>query len=64
MAVNNEVGVIQPMEQNGKICKEFNALFHKDAAQAMRKIPVDKDKWSVSLMSWSWAGRGWCFVYV
>ncbi|KAK4749453.1 hypothetical protein SAY87_026902 [Trapa incisa] len=53
MAVNNEIGVIQPMEEIGKICKEFNVPFHTDAAQALGKIPVDVDKWNVSLMSLS-----------
>ncbi|GJX45180.1 cysteine desulfurase, mitochondrial [Tanacetum coccineum] len=53
MAVNNEIGVIQPMEEIGKICKEFNVPFHTDAAQALGKIPIDVDKWNVSLMSLS-----------
>ena len=33
MAVNNDIGVIQLMEEVGQICKEFNVLFHTDAAQ-------------------------------
>ena len=33
MAVNNEIGLIQPMEEVGQICKEFNVMFHTDAAQ-------------------------------
>ncbi|XP_026405795.1 cysteine desulfurase, mitochondrial-like [Papaver somniferum] len=53
MAVNNEIGVIQPMEEIGKICKEFNVVFHTDAAQALGKIPIDVEKWNVSLMSLS-----------
>ncbi|XP_010518778.1 PREDICTED: cysteine desulfurase, mitochondrial [Tarenaya hassleriana] len=53
MAVNNEIGVIQPMEEIGKICKEHNVPFHTDAAQAIGKIPVNVDKWNVSLMSLS-----------
>ncbi|CAK7323773.1 unnamed protein product [Dovyalis caffra] len=53
MAVNNEIGVIQPMEEIGKICKELKVPFHTDAAQALGKIPVDVDKWNVSLMSLS-----------
>ncbi|KAJ4714652.1 Cysteine desulfurase [Melia azedarach] len=53
MAVNNEIGVIQPMEEIGKICKEFNIPFHTDAAQALGKIPVDVEKWNASLMSLS-----------
>ncbi|CAM8985703.1 unnamed protein product [Rhodiola kirilowii] len=53
MAVNNEIGVIQPMEEIGQICKEFKIPFHTDAAQALGKIPIDVEKWNVSLMSLS-----------
>lgn len=53
MAVNNEIGVIQPMEEIGKICKQRNVPFHTDAAQALGKIPIDVEKWNVSLMSLS-----------
>lgn len=53
MAVNNEIGVIQPMEEIGQLCKEFKIPFHTDAAQALGKIPVDVEKWNVSLMSLS-----------
>ncbi|KAK3030436.1 hypothetical protein RJ639_039193 [Escallonia herrerae] len=53
MAVNNEIGVIQPMEEIGELCKEFKIPFHTDAAQALGKIPIDVDKWNVSLMSLS-----------
>ncbi|KAE8701156.1 Cysteine desulfurase [Hibiscus syriacus] len=53
MAVNNEIGVVQPVEEIGKICKEFNVPFHTDAAQALGKIKVDVEKWNVSLMSLS-----------
>jgi len=51
--VNNEIGVIQPMEEIGEICREFKIPFHTDAAQALGKIPIDVDKWNVSLMSLS-----------
>ncbi|XP_068302676.1 cysteine desulfurase, mitochondrial-like [Pyrus communis] len=53
MAVNNEIGVIQLMEEIGEICKEFKIPFHTDAAQVLGKIPIDVDKWNVSLMSLS-----------
>ncbi|KAJ7944579.1 Cysteine desulfurase-like protein [Quillaja saponaria] len=53
MAVNNEIGVVQPVEEIGQICKEFNVPFHTDAAQALGKIPIDVEKWNVSLMSLS-----------
>lgn len=53
MMVNNEIGVIQPVEEIGQICKEFNVPFHTDAAQALGKIPIDVDKMNISLMSLS-----------
>jgi cysteine desulfurase len=49
MTVNNEVGVIQPIEQISKICRKNNVLFHTDASQAVGKIDVDASQ--VDLMS-------------
>jgi len=51
MAVNNEIGVIQPLEEIGKICREKKTFFHTDAAQAAGKIPLDVEKMSIDLMS-------------
>jgi cysteine desulfurase len=51
MTVNNEIGVIQPMEDIGRICRSKKVFFHSDAAQAVGKIPVDVNKWNVDLMS-------------
>ncbi|KAA8913280.1 pyridoxal phosphate-dependent transferase [Sphaerosporella brunnea] len=68
MTVNNEIGVIQPMEEIGRICKKHKVFFHTDAAQAVGKIPVDVNKWGVDLMSISGhkiygpKGIGACFV--
>ncbi|XP_019173175.1 PREDICTED: cysteine desulfurase, mitochondrial-like [Ipomoea nil] len=53
MMVNNEIGVIQPVEEIGKICREFNVPFHTDAAQALGKIQIDVETMNISLMSLS-----------
>lgn len=51
MAVNNEIGVIQPLAEIGKICRKKGVFFHTDAAQAFGKIPLDVEKMNVDLMS-------------
>ncbi len=51
MAVNNEIGVIQPLKEIGKICRERGAFFHTDAAQAFGKIPLDVKDMHIDLMS-------------
>ncbi|MCW5730713.1 MAG: IscS subfamily cysteine desulfurase [Alphaproteobacteria bacterium] len=51
MAVNNEIGVIQPLEEIGRICREKGAFFHTDAAQAVGKIPLDVNRMNIDLMS-------------
>ena len=53
MFVNNEVGVIQPIEQLGEICREKGIIFHVDAAQATGKVEIDLAKLKVDLMSFS-----------
>ncbi|RUS23823.1 pyridoxal phosphate-dependent transferase, partial [Jimgerdemannia flammicorona] len=51
MTVNNEIGVIQPIEEIGAICRENKVFFHTDAAQAVGKIPMDVNKMNIDLMS-------------
>ncbi len=41
MAVNNEIGVIQPVNEIGTICRERGCFFHTDAAQAIGKMDFD-----------------------
>src|SRR4051794_15577328 len=53
MYANNEIGVIQPIPEIGKICKEKGILFHSDAVQAVGKIPVNVIKDNVDLLSLS-----------
>lgn len=51
MAVNNEIGVIQPLAEIGKICRERGIFFHTDAAQAIGKIPIDVEAMNIDLLS-------------
>jgi cysteine desulfurase len=68
MAVNNEIGVIQPLEEIGKLCRSKKIFFHTDAAQAVGKIPMDVNKMNIDLMSISShkiygpKGIGACYV--
>ena len=50
MGVHNEIGVIQPLDEIGKICRENN-VFHSDCAQAIGKIPLNVDSMNLDLMS-------------
>jgi cysteine desulfurase len=51
MYANNEIGVLQPIEEIGKIAKEKGVFFHVDAVQAVGKVPVDVQKEGIDLMS-------------
>jgi cysteine desulfurase len=51
MAANNEIGTIQPVAEVGNACRERGIAFHCDAVQALGRIPVDVDAWSVDLLS-------------
>jgi cysteine desulfurase len=53
MTANNEIGVLQPVDEIGAICKEKGVLFHTDAVQAVGKVPVDVNKMNASLLSLS-----------
>jgi len=53
MAVNNEIGVIQPIAQIGELLRSKGVLFHVDAAQATGKIDIDLSTLKVDLMSFS-----------
>ncbi|RYP91746.1 hypothetical protein DL770_002090 [Monosporascus sp. CRB-9-2] len=68
MAVNNEIGVIQPLEEIGKLCRSKKVFFHTDGAQAVGKIPMDVNAMNIDLMSISAhkiygpMGVGACYV--
>lgn len=51
MSVNNEIGVIQPIAEIGKICRSRKVFFHTDAAQAVGKIPIDVNAMNIDLLS-------------
>ena len=53
MAVNNEIGVIQPLEAIGKLCRSKGVFFHTDAAQAVGKIPLNVIEMNIDLLSLS-----------
>jgi cysteine desulfurase len=53
MAVNNEIGVIQPIAELGDICRDKGIVFHVDAAQATGKMLIDMNQLKVDLMSFS-----------
>jgi cysteine desulfurase len=51
MTANNETGVIQPVEEIGKICAEADVYFHTDAVQAAAKIPLNVNRIGCDLLS-------------
>ena len=53
MAVNNEVGTIQPIREVAELCHAHGALVHTDAVQALGAMPVDVQDWGVDLLSLS-----------
>lgn len=53
MAVNNEIGVVQPLAEIGKICKERGILFFCDAAQGVGKIPLNVEEMGIDLLAFT-----------
>lgn len=53
MAVNNEIGTIQPITEIGALCWENDIIFHTDAVQAIGNIPIDVKKMQVDMLSLS-----------
>jgi cysteine desulfurase len=51
MAANNEIGVVQPIEEIGALCRERGVLFHSDAVQALGRMPLDVNKLHLDLAS-------------
>ncbi|MBC7404083.1 MAG: IscS subfamily cysteine desulfurase [Cytophaga sp.] len=68
MWVNNEIGVIQPIDEIGELCREKGIIFHSDAAQATGKVEIDLEKTKVDLVSFcahkSYGPKGIGALYV
>jgi len=68
MAVNNEIGVIQPLKEIGNLCRRMGVFFHSDCAQAFGKIELDVNDLNLDLMSISghkiYAPKGIGAIYI
>jgi cysteine desulfurase len=53
MAVNNEIGTLQPIAEIGQLCRNNKIIFHCDAAQMLGKMPMNMDDLKIDLMSMS-----------
>lgn len=53
MAANNEIGVLAPIDDIGKIAREHDVLFHTDVTQAVGHVPVDVEAMNIDLLSMS-----------
>ena len=51
MMANNETGVVQPLEEIGRIAAEADVWFHTDAVQAAGKLPIDVARIQCDLLS-------------
>ena len=51
MHLNNETGVVQNIIEIGELCREFDVLFHTDAAQSVGKLPLNLDQLPVDFLS-------------
>ena len=53
MLINNETGVIQPIETIGQICRDAGVVFHSDCAQGLGRVLIDLERWKVDLATFS-----------
>lgn len=48
---NNEIGTVQPIREIGRVCHNYGAYFHTDAAQTFGKIPIDVKAMNIDMMT-------------
>jgi cysteine desulfurase len=48
---NNEIGTLQPVEEIGKVCREYGIAFHSDACQSFGKVPIQVEKNHLDLLT-------------
>lgn len=53
MAANNETGVVQPLADITKLCRQYSCAFHVDAVQAIGKMPIDWSQLNIDYLSLS-----------
>lgn len=51
MAVNNEIGTIQPINEIGRLAREHDVYFHTDAVQGIGKVPIDVKSMNIDMLS-------------
>jgi cysteine desulfurase len=48
---NNEIGTLQPIEEIGRICRDYQIAFHSDACQSFGKVPVNVEQNHIDLLT-------------